>query len=608
MPEYKSFPLPDTAEGLTEAEILTWHVKPGDTVTVNQIIVEIETAKAAVELPCPWAGVVTELHVRPGQTVDVGTPILTIDTDPGGAAAPPPASSNGSAPAAGEEEMKPLVGYGAKAVTAKRRPRKGPAVPTEPAAAAAQSTVGAAFARTQGPAPDHTADQAPEAIPTARQPEPPARTTSTTSEPAPGTAGPATRASGPAAGGATGTVDDGNATATGFDGPASGTGETAAGGAAGTGHDGNTTPPGGAGTAPGFDGSASDSGATATRSVAGGSGARTSDAPESARGGHVPLAKPPVRKLAKDLGVDLRSLTGSGGSGVITRADVERAAAEPTPEPTPAAPTAPATETAAQAGERAATGPTPEPVPAAPTAPATETAARVGERRVPIKGVRKATAQAMVASAFTAPHVTEFLTVDVTPMMDLRARLAAHPDFRDVRLTPLAFCAKAVTMAVARTPEVNSAWDEAAQEIVFKDYVHLGIAAATPRGLIVPKVRNAETLSLRDLAVALEALTTTARDGKTQPADLVNGTITITNVGVFGVDTGTPIINPGESAILAFGAIRDMPWVVDGDIVVRKVCQLALSFDHRLVDGQQGSRFLADIGALLADPAVAFTY
>ncbi|WP_026421717.1 dihydrolipoamide acetyltransferase family protein [Actinokineospora inagensis] len=467
MPEYKSFPLPDTAEGLTEAEILGWRVQPGDTVTVNQIIVEIETAKAAVELPCPWAGVVTELHVQPGQTVDVGTPILTIDVDPGGAAAPAPAAPAAAAPA--EEEMKPLVGYGSKAVTAKRRARRGPAVPTEPAAAAAQSTVAASFEHRQGPIPDG----------------PPPGTPLVPSVPV---------------------VPD--------------------------------TP------------------------------AALIDLP----GGYVPLAKPPVRKLAKDLGVDLRALSGSGTNGVITRADVQQAATRPAvPEQAPST------------RER-------------------------GERRVPIKGVRKVTAQAMVSSAFTAPHVTEFLTVDVTPMMELRARLKDHPEFRGVKLTPLAFCAKALVMAARRTPEVNSAWDERAQEIVFKDYVHLGIAAATPRGLIVPKIRDADTLSLRDLAVALESLTTTAREGKTPPADMVNGTITITNVGVFGVDTGTPIINPGESAILAFGAIRDTPWVVDGEIKVRKVCQLALSFDHRLVDGQQGSEFLADVGALLANPALAITY
>jgi pyruvate dehydrogenase E2 component (dihydrolipoamide acetyltransferase) len=227
---------------------------------------------------------------------------------------------------------------------------------------------------------------------------------------------------------------------------------------------------------------------------------------------------------------------------------------------------------------------------------------------VPIKGVRKATAQAMVESAFKAPHVTEFLTIDVTPMMELRAKLKDSAEFRGVKLTPLVFAAKAMCLAVRRTPDVNATWDEAANEIVYKDYVHLGVAAATPRGLVVPKVRDADQLSLRGLAEALEQLTVTARDGKTTPADMLNGTITITNVGVFGVDTGTPIINPGESAILAFGAIRDMPWVVEGQVVPRKVCQLALSFDHRVVDGQQGSQYLADVGALLADPAVAITY
>ena len=432
MPQFKHFPLPDVGEGLVEAEILTWHVKPGDTVTVNQIIVEIETAKAAVELPCPFAGVVSELLVEAGKTVDVGTPIIVIDTDPNGAAQP----VNGSA----EPERVPnLVGYGVKQVTAKRRARAGAATKAAPVAVAAVEAA---------PAPV----VAPEPV---------------------------------------------------------------------------------------------------------------------VAGGYVPLAKPPVRKLAKDLGIDLAALAGSGPGGVITREDVEQAG-------TPAA---------------------------APVAVASR-----GERRVPIKGVRKATAQAMVDSAFTAPHVTEFLTIDVTPMMELRAKLKDSPEFRGVKLTPLVFAAKAVCLAVRRTPDVNATWDAAANEIVYKDYVHLGIAAATPRGLVVPKVRDADQLSLRGLAEALQQLTETARDGKTTPADMLNGTITITNVGVFGVDTGTPIINPGESAILAFGAIRDMPWVVDGQVVARKVCQLALSFDHRVVDGQQGSQFLADIGALLADPAVAITY
>ncbi|WP_370969648.1 dihydrolipoamide acetyltransferase family protein [Amycolatopsis sp. cg9] len=447
MPTYKEFPLADTAEGLTEADILNWHVKPGDTVTVNQIVVEIETAKAAVELPIPWAGVVTELHVEPGQTVEVGTPILTIDVDPGGAAATP-APAAAPAPVE-EEEMKPLVGYGSKAVVTQRRARKGAA---------------------PAPAP------APAAVAVAAPPEP----------------------------------------------------------------------------AP--------------------------VAPAAPRGGYVPLAKPPVRKLAKDLGVDLHALTGTASGGVITREDVQRAANGSAP----AAPVVSAVDSAYD--------------------PATR------ERRVPIKGVRKMTAAAMVQSAYTAPHVTEFLTIDVTPMMEFREKLKKSREFAGVKVTPLTFAAKAVCLAAKRTPDINAVWDEAAQEIVYKDYVHLGIAAATPRGLIVPKVRDADSLSLKELAQALTALTDVAREGKTSPADMANGTITITNVGVFGVDTGTPIINPGESAILCLGAIKDQPWVVDGEIKVRKVLQLSLSFDHRVVDGQQGSEFLADVGALLADPAMAMTY
>ncbi len=415
------FALPDVGEGLTEAEILRWHVAPGDTVTVNQIIVEIETAKAAVELPSPYAGVVSELFAEPGATVAVGAPIITIDP------APEPAPAGTIDEQGPSERITTLVGYGPRAATVTRRSRT-----TAPATAA----------------------------------------------------------------------------------PAQGT---------------------------------------------------------------VPLAKPPVRKLAKGLGIDLRTVLGSGAGGVITREDVHRAAHPP--------------------GNGAADHGTVEP----PTGPG-------AGRREPVRGVRKATAAAVVSSAFTAPHVTMFLTVDVTPMMALRARLKGQPRFREVRLTPLAFAARALCLAVRRTPEVNASWDEAAGEIVYFDYVHLGIAAATPRGLVVPKVRDADRMSLHELAAALDGLATSAREGRTAPGDMLGGTITITNIGVFGIDTGTPILNPGESAILALGAIRDMPWVVDGAVVARKVCQLALSVDHRVVDGQQGSQFLTDVGALLTDPALAITF
>ncbi len=284
-----------------------------------------------------------------------------------------------------------------------------------------------------------------------------------------------------------------------------------------------------------------------------------------------------MRKLAKDLGVDLASVTPSGDGGVVTRADVEAAAAGAADD----------TPSAGSAGSRG-------------TAPG-------GETRVPVKGVRRMTAQAMVDSAFTAPHVTEWVTVDVSATMELVERLKGDREFRDVRVTPLLLVAKALCLAVRRHPEVNASWDEAAQEIVLKHDVNLGIAAATPRGLVVPNVKGADRMTVRELADAVGALTATAREGRTQPADMSGGTITITNVGVFGVDAGTPILNPGEAAILAFGSVTRRPWVVgtgaDERIEPRWVTTLALSFDHRLVDGELGSRFLADVAAILEDPS-----
>jgi pyruvate dehydrogenase E2 component (dihydrolipoamide acetyltransferase) len=284
------------------------------------------------------------------------------------------------------------------------------------------------------------------------------------------------------------------------------------------------------------------------------------------------LAKPPVRKLAKTLGVDLGRVQPSGAGGTITREDVEAAAGS-------------------------------APAAAAPAS------ARARETRIPVRGVRKHTAAAMVASAFTAPHVTEFVTVDVTATMELRNRVAARREFRGLKVSPLLFVAKAVILAAQRTPEINASWDEQAGEIVLKHYVNLGIAAATDRGLVVPNIKDAERLSLRELAEAIADLTETARSGKTTPAAMTGGTITITNVGVFGVDTGTPILNPGEAGIVAFGAVRRMPWVVgSGDeerLEPRWVTQLAVSFDHRLVDGQQGSQFLADVAQILTDPGLA---
>jgi pyruvate dehydrogenase E2 component (dihydrolipoamide acetyltransferase) len=290
------------------------------------------------------------------------------------------------------------------------------------------------------------------------------------------------------------------------------------------------------------------------------------------------LAKPPVRKLARDLGVDLGGLDGTGPSGSITRDDVHAAAGSAT-----------------QAGPEVAEG-----FPAGETAPASFGPDR--EQRIPVKGVRKLTAENMVTSAFTAPHVSEFLTVDVTRAMKALDRLRDLPQWRGVRVSPLLLVAKAVLLAARRHPMINSTWSAETAEIVVKQYVNLGIAAATPRGLLVPNIKDAGRLSLRELADAMTALVATAKDGRTTPADMMGGTFTITNVGVFGVDTGTPILPPGEAAILAFGAIRPMPWVHKGRVKVRQVTTLGISFDHRIVDGELGSRFLADVGAFLADP------
>ncbi|WP_345280579.1 dihydrolipoamide acetyltransferase family protein [Streptomyces gulbargensis] len=460
--------MPDVGEGLTEAEILKWYVQPGDTVTDGQVVCEVETAKAAVELPIPFDGTVHELRFPEGTTVDVGEVIISVNVGGGAAPAAPAAASApaeavadapapAAAPAATEAEQavegrQPvLVGYGVAASSTKRRARRGAVVP------------GQASAAIQGEL---------------------------------------------------------------------------------NGHGGTAT-------------------ATAAR----------------------PLAKPPVRKLAKDLGVDLAAVVPTGPDGIITREDVHKAAA-------PA--------TVAQA---------PAPAPAAQVpAPTTATVTDARETRVPIKGVRKATAAAMVASAFTAPHVTEFVTFDITRTMKLVEELKSDKDMAGLRVNPLLLIAKAVLVAIKRNPEINATWDEAAQEIVLKHYVNLGIAAATPRGLIVPNIKDAHAQTLPELSRSLSELVATAREGKTTPAAMQGGTITITNVGVFGVDTGTPILNPGESAILAVGAIKLQPWVHKGKVKPRQVTTLALSFDHRLVDGELGSKFLADVAAILEQPKRLITW
>lgn len=457
------FRLPDVGEGLTEAEVLTWHVAVGDVVEVNQVIVDIETAKSVVELPSPFAGEVTALLVREGTTVPVGTPIIAIG-GPTGAVVPDdardltderPVEDDAEEPAARDKREPVLVGYGVRTASTRRRRRKGDEQVSAPLAApnAGVATV-----------------------------ERPAR-----------------------------------------------------------------------------------------------SGSATGDVRA--------LAKPPVRKLAKDHGVDLTTVPCDGP--VVTRADVEAFIAgrrsEPVTVPTSTSPAAPAPVRSAE-----------------------------GDTRIPVKGVRKATAQAMVSSAFTAPHVTEWVTLDVTATMELVERLKADRRFREVKVSPTLVVAKAVCLALARTPELNASWDEQAQEIVLKGSVNLGVAAATDRGLVVPNIPGADRMSLVELAQALGDLTATARAGRTQPAQMSGGTFTITNVGVFGVDAGTPILNPGETGILCVGQIDRRPWIVGAGpqerVEARWVTTLAVSFDHRVVDGQQGSQFLADVAALLRDPALALTF
>jgi 2-oxoisovalerate dehydrogenase E2 component (dihydrolipoyl transacylase) len=458
MGELMDFRLPDVGEGLTEADILRWLVAVGDRVEVNQVLVEIETAKAAVELPSPYAGVVHALRFPEGATVNVGQPFITIATDAPATASPDPAAD----PAPDRHAV--LVGYGASNDRPRRRRRLGP---------------------------------------TDAEPRP---------EPAP--ANPS------------------------------------------------------------------------------------------------PLAPPPVRKLAKTLGVDLAAIQPSGPHGTVSRADVEAAAdlaAAPAPDPAPAPSAAPAPAKFVHLDENVgpAWGSNGDERSGGPSN-------RGQEQRIPVRGVRKLTAAAMTASAFTAPHVTEFVTVDVTASMQLLTRIGGRREFQAVTVSPLLLVARAVLLGLARVPTLNSRWSEqpdGSAEIVIPRRVNLGIAAATERGLLVPNIKEADTLSLLDLAIALRHLTELARSGKTSPADLAGGTFTITNVGVFGVDSGTPILNPGEAGILALGAIRRRPWVVgegaDERIEPRWVGQLALSFDHRSVDGQQGSEFLAHVAALLNDPGLA---
>ncbi len=475
----KVFKLPDLGEGLTESEIVAWLVAPGDEVTLNQHIADVETAKAVVELPSPFAGVVSVLHQPAGVVVHVGEPIVSFEIGgPAETASAPPADADiADAAAPTQQREANLVGYGPAVERGghpQRRPRPG----------------GGSVAAELQPAPSIEAHQPVAASPAELEPA--------EAEPA---------------------------------------------------------------------ASAEPAGAVSA--------------------GQRPRSTPPVRALARDLGIDLATVTGTGRDGLITRGDVRAH----TPESAPAAELhgAPALESGG------------------PATPDTDRGAAPRETRTPIKSLRKLTAAAMVQSAFTAPHVTEFLTLDVTPTIDLIDSLRTDRAFADSGIGILSVVAKALCLAAGRTPSVNTRWDEQAGEIVQFHHVNLGIAAATPRGLLVPNIVDADRLDLRGLAAALAELTQSARAGTTAPAALSGGTITVTNIGVFGIDAGTPIINPGEAAILALGAVRSQPWEYQGEVALRKVLTLSLSFDHRLVDGEQGSRFLADIGTILANPARVLT-
>lgn len=469
------FSLPDVGEGLLEAEIVSWHVKLGDTVAINDVLVEIETAKSIVELPSPYAGIVAQLMVEEGQTVDVGTPIIAIGSDTAAGAVTPGTASPAGAPefvpaqeeiaaaASAEAPVQALVGTGPKADAVKRRPRSG----------AVKAVAGQAAATAQAAAPQSTAPQA-----------------------------------------------------------------------------------------------------VAPQTVAAKAG---SQAPASNSKEARVLAKPPVRKAAKDLGINLADVSPTGIRGEITKKDLLSYQDQ-------------------RAAEQDGAG--------SFWAPSTGTGLADDPRveRIKVKGVRKATAKAMVESAFSAPHVSIFVDVDASRTMEFVKRLKTSRDFEGIKVSPLLILAKAVIWAAARNPSVNATWT--GDEIIVKHFMNLGIAAATPRGLMVPNIKDAQNLSLKELAIALNELATTARAGKTQPAAMQGGTLTVTNIGALGIDTGTPIINPGEVAIVAFGTIKQKPWVLDGEVIPRWITTLGGSFDHRVVDGDLSARFMADVAAIMEEPAL----
>ncbi|WP_152352223.1 dihydrolipoamide acetyltransferase family protein [Brachybacterium subflavum] len=498
--------LTDPGEGLTEAEILDIKVSVGDAVAINDPVIEVETAKSAVELPSHIAGRVTRVLVAVGDEVQVGAPLIEVDTDADGASPAPAGSADGASPAAA----------------------------ASPDGAAAEPD----------PSAEELAIQAQEA-------------TGETAEPVGDTVSATATATAPAA------EDEQPKNLVGY------------------------------GARP----------ASARR--------RRRAAAQEGGDPQVPidriLAKPPVRKLARDLGIALADVFATGPGGTVTREDVLAAQQRAIGDEMPGdgdyfpdeSPQAPAS---LHGTMKSATS--------QPMDQQSFSGVTSDDRttRVPIRSVRKRTAEAMVSSAFTAPHVTVFNEVDMTATMDLVRSLRASREWADVKISPLAIVAKALLVAIRRNPEVNASWDEAAQEIVYKHFVNLGIAAATPRGLIVPNIKDAHLLTLKELAEGINDLAKTARSGSTPLSATRHGTITVTNFGVFGIDSGTPILNPGESVILGMGAVKQKPWAVDGRIEIREVTQLALSFDHRLIDGALGSELLRDISAVLEQPQLGLVW
>ena len=512
----KEFRLPDPGEGLVEADIVRWLVTEGDEVKVNDILVEIETSKSIVELPSPWAGRIARLMVDEGATVDVGTPIVLIEDGVAAAPGGDPGVRRDDGDVYRDDEGARPAGD-----------PPSPARPGTPEGAGTQDSSPAPVAAEAGAAPSAESEAflvgyGVKSSSLARRP----RKTPT--------------GIGKPIGPVTDQVHDSYAA----DQPVSRPIDQA-----------TTTGP-------------------LTAEPTGEPLPRPGKAPRGPSTSKRARAKPPVRRLARDLGLDLDAVDGTGPNGTVTAEDVLNAAV-------------------------AARGvPAGAPIPA-PT------------ERVPLKGVRREMARTM-AESYKVPTATVMMQTDVTASMELVERLRARREFAGLRVSPLLIFAKAACLAIARNPDINSTLDMAATEIVRNEDVNLGIAAATPRGLLVPNIKRADQMNLLQLAEALHNMVQVAKSGRVSPEDMQGGTFTITNVGVFGVDGGTPILNLGESAIMCLGTIARRPWVIgkgaDEQIVIRSVCTLSLTFDHRLVDGELASKFLSDVAAILADPGLAMMF